>query len=166
MQEVGVWLVRLAFILLLLVFHFVAYRLLRWARHSDMADGAAVRWNQWRVGCVLLVGLPLLIIDYEWLIGPLVNPLRRSTEAIEQSLLEELPLGTPRAEVQAWADAKDMGFGGLRFKPVGEHDPMIHRQLGSYCSVGFRVEVFAEWDFGPDDRLISLEINKVIGDAP
>jgi hypothetical protein len=43
---------------------------------------------------------------------------------------------------------------------------MIHRVLGEYWSIGFTVVVFAEWDFGPDDQLKSVETNKWVADAP
>jgi hypothetical protein len=116
-------------------------------------------WSPGGVGCLLLLGLPAILIGYELLIGPLVNPLRRSNEAIEQSFLERHPLGSPRADVQAWADAK--GF-RMDFKEFGKQEHWLLRHLDTYWTFGSWVEVYAEWEFGPDDRLISVKVKKIV----
>jgi hypothetical protein len=124
---------------------------------SGMSSDSARRWGSWRVGCLLVVGLAVIFIGCMEIIGPLVNPLRGSNGAIERSLLEQLPLGTSRADVEAWAYANNFTFGGISFR--GENK-VLFRELGSYWSYDSLRTVTAEWVFGPNDRLISVEVRK------
>jgi hypothetical protein len=110
------------------------------------------------------MGLLALLLTNEWLVRPLLNPLRQLPAAIERSLLEQTPPGTPRAEVVAWADARGLGHGGRPYQ-LGTEGP-VQRVLGRYSSFGFTIVVFAEWTFGPDGRLRTVEVRKWVADAP
>jgi hypothetical protein len=120
--------------------------------------------RRWRVGCLLLASLLVVLIVNEWLIRPLFNPLRRSPDAIAADLKQQMPLGTPRSEVQAWVNAQGWPQGGI----TGGSDagtPPILRSLGSYETYGMLIDVFAEWWFGADRRLQSVVVHKWCGNA-
>jgi hypothetical protein len=121
------------------------------------------RWAR-RLGCLLPIGLLVVLLVNEWLVRPMLNPLRQSPAAIERELLERIPPGTPRAEVETWADVQGLGHGGRPY-PLGTEWP-VQRALGRYSSFGFTVVVFAEWTFGPDGRLVAVEVHKWVADAP
>lgn len=123
-------------------------------------------WSRRRLGCLLLAALPVLLVGNEWLVRPLLNPLRRSPEAIQRDLLDRLPLGTPRAEVETWLNDQGWSWGGVHFAPLGGSAPVVSHSLGEYSSFGFIVMVFAEWTFGPDGRLESVGVYKWIANAP
>jgi hypothetical protein len=107
--------------------------------------------------------LVALVVN-EWLVRPLLNPLRQSPATIERALLERTPPGTLRAEVEAWVNAQGFGHGGRPY-PLSTEWP-VQRVLGRYSSLGFSVVVFAEWTFGLDGRLGVVEVYKWVADAP
>ena len=113
------------------------------------------RWSRRQFGCLAFVGLPVVLIANEWLIRPLLNPLRRSPEAITAELLQQTPLGIPRSEVEAWVNSQGWPQGGT-VRASDERSP-IQRSLGSYQSYGMLTHVFVEWRFGPDGRLYWIE---------
>jgi hypothetical protein len=132
---------------------------------SDTTGTAPRRWiTRRQLGCLLLVGVPAALVADQWLIRPLLNPLCRSPESIAADLLERMPPGATRAEVQAWADAQGWAWGGFPFPPGGEAP--FQRTVGEYESFGFTVMVFAQWRFGPDGRLETVAVRKWIADAP
>jgi hypothetical protein len=120
--------------------------------------------RRWRIGCLLLAGLLLVLIVNEWLIRPLLNPLRRSADAIAADLQQKMPLGTPRSEVQAWVNAQGWPQGGITGGSDGGPPPIL-RSLGRYETYGMLIDVFAEWWFGPDGRLESVVVHKWCGNA-
>jgi hypothetical protein len=130
--------------------------------------GSAPRPRRWitrrRLGCLLLVGLPVAYVTDQCLVRPLLNPLRRSPESITADLLERMPPGSPRAEVEAWVDAQRWRHGGRPY-PLAEVPP-LQRVVGEYESFTFIVVVSAEWRFGPDGRLETVEVHKWIANAP
>src|SRR5262245_34622417 len=100
------------------------------------------RWSRRRLGCLALLLLPLLLIANEWLIRPLLNPLRRSPDAITADLLQKTPIGTSRSEVEAWVISQGWGYGGIVGDSRGQSP--IYRSLGSYETYAFLINVFAE----------------------
>src|SRR5438105_14533838 len=96
-----------------------------------------------RVLCLVLVVAPAALVVNEWLIRPLLNPLRRSPNAIAADLRQEMPLGAPRSEVQAWVSAQGWPQGGTVRSSDGA--PPIQRSLGSYETYGMLINVFVEW---------------------
>ena len=113
---------------------------------------------------MLILVVPVVAIVAEWTIRPMLNPLRRSPDAIAASLLEKTPPGTSRAEVVAWADAQGYGWGG-RLTPIGAEVP-VQRLVGTYSTYGFIVSVFAEWVFDENGRLVTVEVYKGVMNAP
>ena len=126
--------------------------------------GSAPQPRRRRFGCLLLAGLPAAVVANEWLVRPLLNPLRRSPESIAANLLERSQPGSPRADVEAWAATAGWPRGG-RVYSLGE-EPPLQRVVGEYQSFGFTVLVFAEWVFGPDGRLQTVAVHKWVADAP
>ena len=100
----------------------------------------------------------------EWVVLPALNPMRRSPESVAASLLGHTPPGSTRQEVQAWVDLQGWRHGGKPY-PLNATPP-IQRVVGEYHSFPFTEMVFAEWVFGEDDRLKSVEVTKWIADAP
>jgi hypothetical protein len=86
----------------------------------------------------------------EWVILPSINPLRRSKQAIMESLLKETPIGTTRKEVQAFLKTQKWARGGVHWDSRDEetnHDGQwLSRSLGIYPDV-FETTVYAEWHF-------------------
>lgn len=112
---------------------------------------------------MLLAGLMPALMLNELLIRPLLNPLRRSTEAITSGLLEHTPAGSRRTEVEAWVKRQGWRDGGRPYA-LGSKFP-LQRLVGEYREFGFTVYVFAEWWFGADDRLEAVEVHKWVADA-
>jgi hypothetical protein len=94
---------------------------------------------------------------------PLTNPLRRSSDQIAASLLEETSRGASRAEVEALVSRRGWRSGGI----MGQEPPGgIGVEIGTYRDVLFRTAVFAYWVFDADDRLQEVKVNKMVIDAP
>jgi hypothetical protein len=113
---------------------------------------------------ILILAVPVVAIAAEWVIRPILNPLRRSPAAITASLLEKTPPGSTRAEVVAWVNAQGWPAGGKPYPLNGEVP--VQRILGKYDTYGFIVVVFAEWVFDTDGRLETVEVNKWVANAP
>lgn len=119
------------------------------------------RWTPRRIGCAVLVGLLLVLIVHEWLVGPLINPLRRSDSEVAADLLERTPIGSSRSDVKAFVTAQGYWPG----ENYGWKENRCEQLLGSYWSFGFRVCVYADWFLGPDERLQRVEVWRMVIDG-
>jgi hypothetical protein len=102
------------------------------------------------------------------------NPLRRSDREIEVWLLELTPLHTPAATVQkviqnhGWKTDEEQS-------DAEERGSMIHAQLGWWFDFPWKYgcswqdswrfgllwyEIHGTWGFGPDGRLIKVEVDE------
>jgi hypothetical protein len=117
-----------------------------------------------RLAALLIVAVPVVAITVEWLVRPILNPLRRSPGTIAASLLEQTQPGSTRAEVSGWVDAQGWRAGGKPY-PFGGEVP-VQRIVGEYDSFGFDVIVCAEWIFDKDGRLETVEVYKWVANAP
>lgn len=99
---------------------------------------------------------------------------RRSEEALRQSLLAEMPLGTPMETVEAWVGARrwqhvrvDREHGFFKNAPQTKDWATIGRKsitarLGDYVSfpVGLVTAVQVSWGFDEQGRMIAVHIVK------
>ena len=81
--------------------------------------------------------------------------MRRSPESIRESILKDVPIGTPKKQVDAWSDAHRVYRVWLSGEPdegvcIAEYDEFISERF---------VDVF--WVFDKDDNLIDVRVHKV-----
>jgi hypothetical protein len=97
---------------------------------------------------------------------PLIDPIRRSDNSIQEWLLKETPIGTPRQEVEAFIKLRGWTRGGKyrgeEIEEVGQakvDEHWLDYRLGSY-SGPFDTTVYAEWHFDETGKLDSIHVRK------
>jgi hypothetical protein len=86
---------------------------------------------------------------------------------IQASLLKQTPIGMNKSEVQAfvkqqgWLNTTDMDFIRLPGPPHSGPFSFIDGTLGRYSLPFSRTVVHAHWMFGPNDRLIEVNVEKI-----
>lgn len=128
--------------------------------------GTPRRFTRRRIGCLLLLGLVIVLVVNEWLVRPLINPLLRSDSEIAANLLERTPIGSSRSELTAFVKAQGLWPGAdYGWMDTGRREDQCEQLLGSYWSFGFTVCVYADWFFGPDGRLQRVEVWRMVVDG-
>jgi hypothetical protein len=110
---------------------------------------------------VVLLGVAVFAIVVVNLIAAR-NPLRRSEDAIRQSILEKTPLGMSQQEVLRII-ARERWFGQPASGGVGTPptEKNISAQLGSYQGFPWSCRVDAYWSF--DDQLRLSDVHVIRG---
>jgi hypothetical protein len=133
-------------------------------RSANPTPQSRRRTTRRRLVVLLILAVPAALLVDQLVVRSLLNPLRRPPESIADSLLVQTPPGSTRAEVVEWVDAQDWRHGGRPF--ALNEEPPVQRILGHYYEFGFDVAVFAEWVFGDDGRLQTVEVSKMATNAP
>jgi hypothetical protein len=86
-----------------------------------------------------------------------------SREQITQILLEATPRGTPRENIRRFVASNGWRRGGLVFGPSPDQDPVDRISVHLGKARGFIVdeEVFAEWIFDAEDKLVDVRVHKL-----
>jgi hypothetical protein len=116
--------------------------------------------------CCIVVFGPLLLIVIQCGFLPLIDPIRRSDNSVQEWLLKKTPIGTPRHEVETFIEERGWTKGGRyrseEIDKVGRANVEKHwldYRLGSYWNV-FDTTVYAEWHFDETGKLDSIHVWK------